>query len=134
MITKYPDLRDFLQGFKAEALSREALAPTPTTAANTTTPTTIGTSLEDSLLFITGGHSGSDSGDSNYYSSYLTSTEVYPSSSGCSPPPLPLDRYEHTTFMTSEPTPLVGACGGSTLRGSSASCLVLDPINQRWDE
>jgi len=38
------------------------------------------------------------------------------------------------TFMTSEPTPLVAACGGSTFRGSSASCLVLDPINQRWNE
>ena len=36
--------------------------------------------------------------------------------------------------MTSEPTPLVAACGGSNIRGSSASCLVLDLINQRWDE
>ena len=35
--------------------------------------------------------------------------------------------------MTSDPTPLVATCGGSTT-GSTASCLVLDPVNQRWDE
>ena len=42
-------------------------------------------------------------------------------------------------FITSEPTPLVAACGGYTSNsseeyGRTASCLVLDPINQRWDE
>ena len=98
-------------------------APTPTTTITTRKTTT--TPLGDSLLFITGG-------DTSW--GFLPSTEVYPRTSGCSPPPLPLDRYGHMTFMTSEPTPLVAACGGSNLRGSSASCLVLDLINQRWDE
>jgi len=120
MIANHPVLRDLFQGIKTKALSPEVLAPTPTT-----TPTTIGTPLEDSLLFITGG-------DTSW--GFLPSTEVYPRTSGCSPPPLPLDRYGHMTFMTSEPTPLVAACGGSNIRGSFASCLVLDLINQRWDE
>ena len=78
---------------------------------------------EDSLLFITGGSGGS----------YLSSTEVYPSTRGCSPPPLPLERNSHTTFVTSEPSALVATCGGYD--GSyTSSCLVLDTINQRWDE
>merc|ERR1719234_2513007 len=111
MIAMHPDFRDFLQGFKTEALSPEVLAPTPTTT--TTATTTIGSSLEDSILF---------------------STEVYPSISGCSPSPLPMGRTGHTTFVTSEPSPLVATCGGVTQEGSSASCLVLDPINQLWDE
>ena len=37
--------------------------------------------------------------------------------------------------MTSDPTPLVATCGGNMGdRGITSSCLVLDPINQRWDK
>ena len=36
--------------------------------------------------------------------------------------------------MTSEPTALVATCGGYAEGGPTDSCLVLDPINQRWDE
>merc|ERR1719350_1994002 len=80
---------------------------------------------QDSLLFITGG----------YGFSYLSSTETYPRSSDCSPPSLPLARHGHTTFVTSEPTALVATCGGYTEDGDNTdSCLVLDPINQQWDE
>merc|ERR1719234_2522519 len=130
MIAMHPEIRDFLQGFKTEALAPEviALTPTPTTTATTTATTTIGSLLEDSILLITGGEGGSEGG------SILSSTEVYPSTSGCSPPPLPMGRTGHTTFVTSEPSPLVATCGGVTQEGSSASCLVLDPINQLWDE
>merc|ERR1719239_683078 len=67
MIAKHPDLRDFLQGIKTEALP----------------PAVLGPLLEDSLLFITGGYGGN---------SILSSTEVYPSTSSCSTPPLPLER------------------------------------------
>jgi uncharacterized coiled-coil protein SlyX len=85
---------------------------------------TLSTTPQDSLLFITGG----------YGYLRLSSTETYPSTSDCSPPSLPLGRYGHTTFVTSEPTALVAACGGRTEGGYTASCLVLDPTNQRWDE
>ena len=41
-------------------------------------------------------------------------------------------------FVTAEPTALVATCGGITGEGWTeegwTSCLVLDPINQRWDE
>ena len=93
-----------------------------------------GTPLENSLLIITGGYRGHG---------YLSETEVYPkSTSGCSPPPLPLARSGHTTFVTSQPSALVAACGGCTNGGTTiggnmgtfTSCLLLDPINQRWDE
>jgi len=122
MIAKHLDFGNFLQGFKTGASPGKPLDPT--TTATTTKTTTIGTLLEDSLLFITGG-------DKGY--SFLSSTEVYPSTSGCSPPPLPSGRNAHTTFVTSEPSPLVATCGGYV--GSyTTSCLVLDPINQHWDE
>jgi len=90
--------------------------------------------LEDSLLLITGGEGGAEGGNS-----FLSSTEVYPSTSGCSPPPLPLGRTDPTTFVTSETSALVATCGGHTdigpmSPGDTASCLVLDPINQFWDE
>ena len=80
--------------------------------------------LEDSLIFITGGKD----------SSMLSSTEVYPSTSGCSPPSLPSARQAHNTFVTSEPSALVATCGGFTGGSYTASCLVFDQINQRWDE
>ena len=35
--------------------------------------------------------------------------------------------------MTSDPVPLVATCGG-TFGGDRTTCLVLDTINQRWDE
>jgi len=131
MIAKHPEIHDFLQGFKTEALSPGILAPTPTTTtttAATTATTTIGSLLEDNILLITGGEGGSEGG------SILSSTEVYPSTSSCSPPSLPMGRTGHTTFLTSEPSPLLATCGGVTQEGSSASCLVLDPINQLWNE
>jgi hypothetical protein len=36
--------------------------------------------------------------------------------------------------LTSQPTALVATCGGYTENGYADSCLVLDPINQRWEE
>jgi len=122
MIAKHLDFGNFLQGFKTGASPGKPLDPT--TTATTTKTTTKGTLLEDSLLFITGG-------DKGY--SFLSSTEVYPSTSGCSPPPLPSGRNAHTAFVTSEPSPLVATCGGYVGRYTT-SCLVLDPINQHWDE
>merc|ERR1712061_195350 len=79
----------------------------------------------DSVLLITGGET--DEGET-------ASTEVFPS---CfSPPPLPSTRSGHQTFKTSDPTPLIATCGGVTGGDytPSASCLVLDLENQRWDE
>ena len=76
---------------------------------------------EESLLLTTGGFA-------DY--SYLSSVEVYPSTSGCSPPALPQNRRDHTTFLTSEPNPVIATCGGR----HTTSCLVLDKSNQRWDE
>ena len=81
----------------------------------------------DSVLLITGGYIGGGS---------TASTEVFPSCS--SPPPLPSTRYYHQTFKTSDPTPLIASCGG-IIGGiwtgrHTASCLVLDLENQRWDE
>merc|ERR1712226_567685 len=74
---------------------------------------------EDSVLLITGG-------------GWTASTEVFPSCS--SPPPLPSTRRAHQTFKTSDPTPLIASCGGKTTGDYTASCLVLDLDNQRWDE
>ena len=79
-------------------------------------------SREESVLFITGGFRNSD----------LSSTELYPRLSGCSTPPLPSVRYGHTTFLTPDPNPLIATCGGYA-GGHTASCLVLDQINRRWD-
>ena len=62
------------------------------------------------------------------------STEVYPSTNDCSPPALPSGRNYPITFVTAGPTALVATCGGAIEGGGrTASCLVLDPINQRWD-
>merc|ERR1712061_941053 len=78
----------------------------------------------DSVLLITGGY---------IRGRQTASTEVFPSCS--SPPPLPSTRYYHQTFKTSDPTPLIASCGGETEDYTpTASCLVLDPENQRWDE
>jgi len=79
---------------------------------------------EESLLLITGGHA-SDS---------FSSVEVFPSTSGCSPPDLPAGRHTHTTFLTSGLNPVVATCGGEVGDGYTVSCLVLDKSNHRWDE
>jgi len=60
------------------------------------------------------------------------STKVFPSCS--SPPPLPSTRYGHQSFKTSDPTLLIASCGGNIGGRDTASCLVLDLENQRWDE
>ena len=104
---------------------------TPSTTTATTTSTTSPTMYQNSLLFITG---GSTATLVNPVTTLLSSTEIYPRSSDCSPPSLPLGVMGPTTFVTSEPTALVATCGGTTEEGSTASCLVLDPINQCWDE
>ena len=78
---------------------------------------------KESVLLITGG-----SGDGN------SSSEVYPSNSSCSPPPLPAEREFHTTFLTSEPNPVIATCGGMEAGVFTASCLVLDKSDQSWDE
>jgi len=89
---------------------------------------------EESLLLTTGGFDGH---------SYLSSVEVYPStsscflgicSSSCSPPPLPHWRLYHTTFLTSEPNPVPATCGGKEVGvDTTASCLVLDKSSQHWN-
>merc|ERR1712110_756869 len=78
----------------------------------------------DSVLLITGGDTARGEP--------TASTEVFPSCS--SPPPLPTTRYYHQTFKTSDPTPLIASCGGVAGGDPTASCLVLDLDNQRWDE
>ena len=81
---------------------------------------------EESHLYITGGHSGSNR---------LSSTEIYPPLlPGCSPPSLPATTSGHSTFVTSEPDALVANCGGFAGSARTASCNVLDPVTQRWDE
>ena len=66
---------------------------------------------------------------------YTLDAEVYPSSSGCSIPPLPSLRYNHQTFLTSDPIPMVATCGGTADNIKvKTSCLVLDVANQSWDD
>ena len=80
----------------------------------------------DTAVLITGGFT-----DESPYR--LTSVEVYPHTSCCSPPPLPDERVSHTTFLTSEPNPVIATCGGSWSYATEV-CFVLDQSNQRWDE
>jgi len=63
---------------------------------------------------------------------YISSAEVYPASTDCSPPSLPASRLHHTMFVTAKPTPLVATCGGIDGKFETASCLVLDPLSNRW--
>ena len=63
-----------------------------------------------------------------------TAVEVYPSTSTCSPPALPVGRVNHATFLTSGPDPVIAICGGGPVGDPTASCLVLDKSNERWDE
>ena len=37
-------------------------------------------------------------------------------------------------FVTAKPTPLVATCGGIDGKFETASCLVLDPLSNRWDK
>ena len=98
---------------------------------------------EEELLLITG-------------SNGTSSTEFYPSTSGCSLPPLPSPRPGHITFLTAGSDSTVAVCGGGgvVIRRSqgwgddpttheislywqqnlTTSCLVLDMNNKEWDE
>ena len=57
---------------------------------------------EDTVVLLTGGYNGGQ----------LSSTEVYPSASGCTPPSLPAPRNSHVLFTTPEPNPIIAVCGG----------------------
>merc|ERR1719222_209347 len=77
---------------------------------------------EETAVLITGGRG----------SNYLSSSEIYPT--GCSVQALPSERYEHSTFATTGPSPKIVTCGGKTTQGVAASCLVLNVANQLWEE
>ena len=79
---------------------------------------------EDTVVLLTGGWIGSR----------LSSTEVFPSASGCTPPSLPAPRNNHVLFTTPEPNPTIAVCGGYDGSNSLASCLTLDVENKRWDD
>ena len=82
---------------------------------------------EPNLLLLTGGWDG------NY--NRLSSTEVFPMTSGCSPPSLPGKRYRHTTFLTAGDQPVIATCGGEDGDGNLlSSCLVLDARFGQWEE
>ena len=65
----------------------------------------------------------------------LSSSEVFPSATGCTPPSLPEPRYYHVSFLSQEPeNPRVVVCGGRDRRLKTiASCLVLNQETQTWD-
>ena len=103
-----------------EDTTTTAVTTTTTEAATTTTAT------EEQVVFTTGGYSGNER---------LTSTEVYPQTSGCSIPSLPEARADHALFLTAGTNPLVAYCGGRDSIGSySDSCVVWDSVHKRWDE
>ena len=60
----------------------------------------------------------------------LSSSSIFPSSQGCTPPSLPGPRTSHVTFTTS--AGLVATCGGQDERGTLTSCLVLEA--GRWQK
>ena len=76
----------------------------------------------------------------NYGHKILSEPEIYPATNDteCSLPSFPSGRWFHATFFTSGPSPLVATCGGieegKSKTEPTASCFVLDLINQRWDE
>ena len=78
---------------------------------------------EDTVVLLTGGWGNGGR---------LSSNEVYPSASGCTPPSLPAGRSGHVLFTTPEPNPIIAVCGGWDGSGL-ASCLTLDVENKRWD-
>lgn len=80
---------------------------------------------EDTIVLITGGYNRDDG--------FLSTSEVFPSTSGCNPPSLPEGRIYHTLFTTAEENTRVAVCGGSDGRDLLASCLVLDKETGTWD-
>ena len=83
-------------------------------------------SSDDTIALLTGGYN--DDGR-------LSSSEMFPSTNGCSPPSLAEVKYGHTLFTTAEPRPRTAVCGGLNRYGSfTASCLVLDKQTRTWDE
>merc|ERR1719447_1838684 len=108
-----------------EAIITEMNSAIPVSTQNTNPGTEI--EAEDTHLLVTGRrHLGRRD--------YVSSAEVYPASTDCSPPSLPASRLHHTMFVTAKPTPLVATCGGIDGKFETASCLVLDPLNNRWDK
>jgi len=108
-----------------EAIITEMNRAIPVSTQNTNPGTEI--EAEDTHLLVTGRrHLGRRD--------YVSSAEVYPASTDCSPPSLPASRLHHTMFVTAKPTPLVATCGGIDGKFETASCLVLDPLNNRWDK
>ena len=83
-----------------------------------------GSSNEATLLLLTGGW------DEN---SRIASTEVFPATSGCSPPNLPGKRSAHTTFLTAGDRAEIATCGGYD-GDALSSCLVLDTSTGQWEE
>ena len=85
-----------------------------------------GPANEANLHLLTGGWNGN---------SQLSSTEVFPPTSNCSPPSLPSVRTYHTTFVTAGEEPVVVTCGGEDDRSNPlSSCLVLDASTGQWEE
>ena len=89
---------------------------------------------EGTVVLLTGG--SIDVMDINGYYAFvqLSSTEVFPSTSGCTPPSLPAPRNSHVLFTTPEPNPTIAVCGGWDGSNPIASCLTLDVENKRWDD
>ena len=82
-------------------------------------------SSKESVLFITGGYASG---------TLSSSTEIFSSIAGCSMPSLPSMSRSQNTFLTAESHPFIATCGGRNMdREDSASCLVLDQVNRRWD-
>lgn len=88
--------------------------------------------MEETVALLTGGWVGR-LGQSTFGLA-LSSSEVFPSTSNCSPPSLPAPRFGHTLFTTAEPNARVAACGGADDDWTLSSCLVLDLANKRWEE
>ena len=110
-----------------DSLSPNITMDTTSAEITTTTraPTTTTTTAEDQVVLLSGGyHSGVR----------LSSTEVYPQISGCSPPSLPTATSSHALFMTTGTNPRVASCGGVSSGAYLDSCLVWDSDHQRWDE
>ena len=84
---------------------------------------------EDSVVLLTGGVLYEPGNLSS-----LSSSELFPTTSGCSLPSLPAPRSRHALFTTTDPSTVLAACGGYVGGISVASCLVFDPQTQSWDE
>ena len=92
-------------------------------------PPVTATASEETIVLLTGGR------DDSFGTATISSSEVFPSTSNCSPPALPAPRREHALFITAEPNPKVAVCGGVNESSDAiASCLVFQQGNQTWDE